>query len=237
MKNYFFLLLLAGFIASCKRSTNNNFNTKESKFLDKNWDRIRIPDGGQVQAVAGDIDDTLLVSTLYNTYLLTNKGTTFTLTSTHLNNTSGLYVNGDTIYALSGDSFDANFEKHFAAIPSYYTLNKGGSWHPTHKPSFYMQNGIVNTKENVTIQLNYHKGADKNGNGDNFVLKTTISKIKNGIKTVLEYPITKEQPINLYLDQKERLYIPTGGYFSEAGVYISPLVVSPAYLYISKEPI
>lgn len=237
MKNFILLLVTIVFVISCKKGETNEETDKEIEFSDKHWDRIRIPDGGQLQAVAGDIDDTLLVTTLYNTYIITDKGTKFSLTTKHLNNTPGLYVNRDTILALSGTSYDPKLDQHYASVPSYYTLDKGVTWYHTSRPSFYMLRGIVKTKKNVTIQLNYHSGADKNGVGNNFVLRTTISKNENGNISLLDHPIKDEQPINLYLDKKERLYIPTGGSFSESGVYMSASIMSPAYLYISKEPV
>lgn len=238
MNKCLFYLLIFLFIASCKKSKTYEDSNSQSTFSDLHWDRILIPEGGQVQAVAGNIDDTLLVSTLYNTYLVTNKGKTITRTSTHLNNTPGFYVVGDTIYALSADSYDERFEKHYASIPSYYTINKGVAWHPAYnKNSLFVLTGEVTTKENITIKLNYHKGSDKNGKGDNFVHRSTISRTENGNITLLDHPIINEQPINLYLDNKERLYILTGGSFSEAGLYISPPARSQAYLYISKKAI
>jgi hypothetical protein len=60
--------------------------------------------------------------------------------------------------------------------------------------------------------------------------------LADGVRSMLDHPIKDEQPINLYLDQKERLYIATGESFSNAGVYMSASISSPAYLYISKEP-
>lgn len=239
MKNQFLLLLLLLGMLSCKKSDKAEEINKETTFLNDKWDRIRIPDGGQVQAVAGSIDDTLVVSTLYNTYLVTKKGTAFTLTSRHLNNTPGLYVIKDTIYALSGSSYDAKFENHYAGLPSYYTVNKGVTWHPaSHKASLYIQTGVVVSETNVMIKLNYHVGADKNGKGSNFVLKTSITtKQENGETFLLDHPVVDEQPINLHLDEKDRLYILTGGSFNEAGVYLSPSISSPAYIYITKDSI
>jgi hypothetical protein len=229
---------MVGFMISCKKDETDEEITKETEFVDKNWNRIRIPDGGQIQAVAGNIDDTLIVTTLYNTFFITNKGTNISLTTTHLNNTPGLYVSRDTIYALSGSSYDVKFQKHYASMPSYYTLDKGATWHSVNfRRPLYILTGVVTTKNNSTIQLNYHSGADKNGIGTNYVLKTTISKNENGNTSLFDHPIKEEQPINLYLDKKERLYIPTGGSFSENGVYMSASIMSPAYLYISKEPV
>jgi hypothetical protein len=225
-------------ITSCEKSESRAEFSEESQFFDKDWDRIRIPDGGQLQAVAGDIEDTLLVSTRYNTYMVTDKGKTFTLTSKHLNNTPGLYVSQDTIYALYGSSYDVRYEKYYSGGANYYTLDKGLNWLPSN-PNRYLRmlNGVVSTKSNAIIQLNYHVGADQKGNGSNFVLRTTISKIENGFTSPFSHPIVDEQPINLYVDKSGRLYIPTGGSFSDTGVYMSASIMSPAYLYISKNPI
>jgi len=238
MKNSPIFLVLLLFLLSCKKSAPVAPVEEEPVFADKNFNRIRVPDGGQIQAVAGDISDTLLVTTLYNTYLITNNGKTFTLTTKHLNNTSGLFVSKDTIYALSGSAYDAKFEKQYASLPSYYTVDKGLTWKPAYdRVGLYMMTGIVTTKNNDTIQLNYHTGPDKNGRGNSYVLKTTISKTSNGFTRSFDHPIKDEQPSNLYIDKEGRLYITTGGYFNAAGVYISSSIKSPAYLYISKLPV
>jgi hypothetical protein len=227
-------------ISACKKNNSVDDIPAEPIFDNENWTRLRIPDGGEIRAVAGSIDDTLLVTTLYNTYMVTNKGNTFTLTTLNLNRTPGLLVAQDTIYALNGDAYDGKFEKHYASLSSYYTLDKGLNWHPTLYKDWNktMLTGVVTNKKNITFQLNYHSGADKNGMGYNWVLPTTISKMdEKGFHSTFEHPIKDEQPINLYLDQMERLYITTGGSFSESGVYIGPSALSPAYVYISKGPI
>ncbi len=181
----------------------------------------------------------LLVTTLYNTYIVTDKGNKFTLTNKNINRTPGLLILQDTIYAFSGDSYDEKFETRYATFPSYYTLNKGLTWYNnvSKKSSTYILLGTVTDKKNITYELNYRKGPDKNGKGKNYVLQTTIAKKENGNTMPFEHPVVNERPINLYLDNEERLYIATGGYFDDAGVYIGPSASSPAYIYISKEPI
>jgi|GEM_PF-3229604 len=238
MKGCYFFLFIGLLITSCEKSETSVELSEESVFINKDWDRIRIPDGGQLQAVAGNIEDTLLVSTLYNTYMVTKNGKTFTLTSKHLNNTPGLYVSQDTIYALFGSSYDVKYEKYYSGGSNYYTVDKGLNWSlANHNRYIRMLNGVVSTKNNASIQLNYHVGADKKGNGSNFVLRTTISKTENGLTLPFAHPVVDEQPINLYVDENGRLYIPTGGSFSDTGVYRSASIMSPAYLYISKKPI
>jgi hypothetical protein len=240
MRRSLHILILFLLISACKKYDAVDDLTVEPVFNHKDWNRIRIPDGGEIYAVAGSIDDTLLVTTLYNTYMVTDKGTTFTITSLNLNRTPGLLVNRDTIFALGRDYYDVKYEKHYASSSSYYTLNKGLTWNNTdYKDSFkIMLNGVVTNKKHITYQLNYHSGPDKNGQGKNWVLPTTISTTDDkGRQLTFEHPIKDEQPINLYLDDKERLYITTGGSFSETGVYIGPSGLSPAYVYITKEPV
>lgn len=232
------LLILILLAAACKK---DGFNEKpeEPGFIDENWLRIKLPDGGEALAVAGNIDDTLLVTTLYNTYMVTENGTKFTRTTTHLNTTPGLLVVKDTIFALNGSSYDASFKKHYASSPSFYTLDKGLSWHPDirNRSSKLMQTGIVTDKKKITYELKYQAGSDQNGQGQNFVLKTGITKTENGQISPFEHPIKDHQPQNLYLDKDDRLYIPTGGSFNYAGVYMGPSALSPAYIYITKQPV
>jgi hypothetical protein len=226
-------------IASCKKSTPSDDGPDKPIFANDDWNRIRIPDGGEALAVAGSIDDTLLVTTLYNTYIVTNSGTRFTVTDKNLNRTPGLLVVQDTIYAFRGDHYDGDYKRHFATFPSYFTLDKGKTWYSNvPKPSYTnILIGKITTKRNVTYEIDLHRGPDKNGSGINYVLQTTITKTENGIKSMFKHPVEAERPINLYLDNKERLYITTGGYFNDAGVYMSPSALSPTYIYVSKNSV
>lgn len=234
------LALLAFIIlaASCKKDGAVENQIEVPAFSDENWMRIELPDGGEALAVAGSIDDTLLVTTMYNTYMVTDNGTKFSLTKQHLNNTPGLLVVKDTIFALNGSTYDEKSGKHYASAASYYTLDKGLTWHGNIRNPFQRRTeiGLVTDKDNVTYKLKYSTGPYEKIPGFTFVLRTGIYKIKDGLESPLEHPIKDHQPKNLYLDNKGRLYIPTGGSFDDAGVYIGASIFSPVYIYISKEP-
>lgn len=241
MNKLFPLIVLVFLVVACKKNSPAVIPpVTEPEFLDKNWSRIRIPDGGEVFAVAGNLDDTLLVTTLYNTYMVTDNGLTFTKSKEIIPTVPGLLTVQDTIFALTGNYYDAKFEKNYSGGSSYYTLDMGLSWNSSDSKDAgkVMRKGIVTTANNVTYQLTYRTGPDKNGKGTNWVLPTEIIKIDSlGNGAAFAHPVKNEQPLNLYLDKKGRLYIPTGGSFSNTGVYIGPSALKPAYIYISKEAV
>jgi hypothetical protein len=239
MKKVLLLLTFMVFAASCKDNNLVDDIPETPEILDKDWDRIRIPDGGTALAVIGSIDDTLLVTTIYHTYVVTDKGNSIIRTKTILNTTPGLTAVQDTIYALSGEGYDPTSKTRFAGFPTRYTLDKGLTWHfLTSKSSVsQVEIGRVTTRNNITYELDYHTGPDRNGKGDSYIHQTTINKIESGVKSVLKHPIRYAQPSNLYLDSKERLYITSGNTIHATGVVIGSPTSAPAYVYVSKVPI
>lgn len=237
-KIYLFLLISISAFA-CKKTSVPATENPESNYNEKDWMRIKIPSGGEALAIAGSITDTLVVTSLYDTYLITKNGRKVTPTLKNLRTIPGLLSVQDTIYALVAQSFDAKYEKHFTAIASYYTLDKGQNWHNISLFGKSMLNGVATSSNRTSFNLQYHAGADLNGNhNSNWVLRTTINKTTaSGSSTKFTPPIENRQPINLHIDQNNRLYITTGGGFSDAGVYMSPSSQNPAYIYISKDPV
>lgn len=207
--------------------------------FDSSWDRIRVPDGGTALAVIGSIDDTLLVTTMYHTYMVTNKGKNVTRSNTKIYTTPGLAAVQDTIYAFAGQGYDQITKTKFAGFPNNYTLDKGLTWHYfTVKPSISQVDiGRVTTRDDVTYELEYHTGPDQNGQGNSYIHQTTINRIVNGVKSPFKHPVKDADPSNLYLDSKERLYITSGDTVHTTGVVIGKPASAPAYVYISKVPI
>ena len=78
----------------------------------------------------------------------------------------------DTIFALSGKGYDPSSKTRFAGFPTRYTLDKGLTWHfLTSKSSVsQVEIGRVTTKNNVTYELDYHTGPDRNGKGSSYIL-------------------------------------------------------------------
>ena len=238
MKKLLLLSALVFILASCKKDQIPN-DQPDDVFNDENWIRLRIPSGGELRGVAGSIDDTLVVTSNYDTYIITENGTKFTKTSRNLNYIPTLFTRRDTIFALVAQGYEPSTKRHFVSTPSYYSTDKGITW------NFAIADykiapvtlGLVKTKNNTTYEINYRSGADKNGNGNNWVLRSTIKRIVNGNAMIFKHPIRNEQANNLYLDKNDRLYIPTGGSFSDSEVYIGASLAAPAYLYVSKQPV
>ncbi len=234
------LLFLLTTVIGCKKKDVTTEATKEEVFNDPNWIQIKVPNAGEINAVAGSIDDTLLITTRTKALFTTNKGTTWQESKNFSGTVPGLLVVKDTIYALIASGSDAKYEKTFASLSQYYTLNKGVSWNNSAYQNLYKstQIGISTSKDGSVFKLNYHTGADKNGKGNSNVLQTIITRTdRSGNPQSFIYP-TKRQPLNLFIDKQDRLYIPTsGGYFTDAGVLYASSVSDPAYIYVSKKAV
>ncbi|RYE22273.1 MAG: hypothetical protein EOP42_24645 [Sphingobacteriaceae bacterium] len=240
MNKFVIFILVLCFATSCSKKEVTKEPLQDQVFNDPNWIQLKIPNAGEVNAVAGSINDTLLVTTRTKALFTSDKGVTWQESKNFNGPTPGLLAVKDTIYALIASASDAKYEKTYASLSQYYTLNTGLSWNNSAYQNLHksMQTGIVTAKDGSTFKLNYHTGSDKSGKGNNYVLQTTISKTDQlGNTQSFTYPI-KRQPLNLFLDKQDRLYIATsGGYFTDAGVLFGPSMFDPAYIYISKNAI
>lgn len=239
MKKLPLLLALLILFISCKKNEPGEEVTKD-EFNDPDWIKLEVPSAGEINAIAGSIDDTLLVTTRTKAYFTVDKGASWQESKHFGGPVPGLLTIQDTIYAFQGYHIDADYKKSYALLPDYYTLDKGLTWKYSTRNyrNMVIQTGIAQTSTNYMFKLNYHKGADKNGNGSNLVLQTTISKIdSNGNEVQFNHPIDR-QPLNLYIDPKDRLYVAcSGGEITETGTIMGASMFAPAYIFITKAPV
>lgn len=239
MNKVFLSIVYLLLFLSCKKTETDRSND-EIKFDDSIWNRISVPNAGEIHAVAGNLDDTLLVTTMTKAYFTVDRGLTWKESKNFNGPVPGLLTIKDTIYALLATSTDETSKKSYAGISSYYTLNRGLTWSLSSYSNRYrsMQTGMAMTSNKYAFRLNYHSGSDINGRGSSYVLRTTISKAdNNGNDISFSHPIDK-QPLNLYIDSKDRLYVAcSGGEITKLGTIIGPSVFDTAYIYVTKGPV
>lgn len=94
------------------------------------WYALRAPDDRAIEAVHGDIDGTLLITTGFKIYQTTDRGRTWRTADYQSN--SGLFgflQVQDTLLVLNtqlGSAFDSTTA--FAAHPSHFSLDQGMTW-------------------------------------------------------------------------------------------------------------
>lgn len=239
MRNIAILICFIFFISCKKKDVVKEVTNPIPVFNDENWIQIKVPDAREIYAIAGNIDDTLVISTLNKTFLYTtDKGLTWQQSGEKIGRPiiPGLLVAKDTVYALIASGVNAKTNRKLAGTSSYYSLDKGITWkfsayENSHKS---MDIGTVTAKNGAVFELNYHYGT---GNNQGYSLRTTISKTVNGAITPFTVPIS-EQPLNLYIDRNDRLYVTTSGKaFDNNGFFIGSSYGDPAYIYISKKAV
>lgn len=95
------------------------------------WYALRAPEGRAIEAVYGDLDSTLVISTQFNIYQTKDRGKTW-LASDYkaMYSVEGFLMRNDTLLALSttATGVGAVPGATYAISPLYCSLNKGATW-------------------------------------------------------------------------------------------------------------
>ena len=225
---------IAFIIASCKKDHKPETIKNQD---DPNWIKLEIANGGEAYAVAGNIDDTLLVTTKAKAYFTTDKGKTWQESKNFNGPVQGLYASKDTVLALlttGGLELEGTLK---ASVAQFYTLDMGKGWnrYTDYKRSLTISKpiGIVQSAQNkVTYQLKYNT-KPASANSISYIHKpTTILKAGD----TLDFPF-KVRIENLYMDSNDRLYVAASGniYNQEKGDFIYNGDNTPAVVYVSRK--
>lgn len=96
------LAILAVLLASCsKKQPEIDGNPV---FDDPNWIRLEISKGKEAHAIFGNLDDTLVVSTLTSVYQTIDKGKTWKEIKANNQPVYGFFAKQDTVFALMANS-------------------------------------------------------------------------------------------------------------------------------------
>jgi hypothetical protein len=221
-------------IVSCKKDKSPVVTNQE----DPNWIKLEIPNGSAAYAVVGNIEDTLLVTTLTKAYFTTDKGKTWQGSKNFNGPIKGLYTNKDTVMSLlltGGLELEGTAK---ASVAEYYTLDMGKSWkryldylraEKISKPI-----GIVQSAQNkVTYELKYNtKPVSANSNA---YTHGPTAILRDGKSLDLPFQVRIE---NLYLDNNDRLYVAASGgvYDKEKDTFIfNQGSNTPAVVYVSRK--
>jgi len=210
-------------------------------FNDPNWTRIEIANGTEAHAVYGNIDDTLMVSTLTDIYETTDKGKTWKKTKVNNQPIYGFLAVKDTIFALqSNGALKDNLR--MATLSQYFSLDKGFTWDWCSKfgiseqryqefATIYLDNQLkIKLKENI-------EPFDKNsGPWSGYVLKSDIEVFKNGTSKIIQVPFDN-QINNIHIDKSGKLYVSAGRaiHDKKTGKYLTAEKSKNAIIYISKK--
>ena len=128
MKHVVILLLLCPLLTSCE---DDETNAPPDQDL-QDWTTLIIPNGREAYAIAGSIDDTLLVTTMMSAYYTTDGGDTWQESPDFQGLVPDVVERNDTVYALrafgslkdyAGPPFLA--DQVYAGLADQYTTNYG----------------------------------------------------------------------------------------------------------------
>lgn len=201
------LLLLS--LSGCKKEIEEDKTPPEYK----DWYAIKSPDTRAIQAVIGDIDGTLVITTGFKIYQTKDRGKTWkTAIYTANHGLFGFLSRQDTLLALTAQ-LGSNSTTAYAASPSFFSLDEGLSWQPyrqwDNEVAFepkVARNRVVTpsgTEYRFEILL-----TPTSPNSSSSYVETVGIKSSNGQS--LQVP-QDHQMMSLYLDSKARLYVAASG--------------------------
>ena len=211
-------------------------------FDDPNWTRIEIANGREAHAVYGNIDDTIMVSTLTEIYQTTDKGKTWLKTRVNNQPIYGFLAVKDTIFALQANSLKNKLNEKLATFSQTFSLDKGFTWDwsakyniPQERSDLY---ATVKLSDQTIIKLKENLEPINGSANSAYVLKSDIEIFRRGFSEILEVPFNN-QLTNLHLDSAGRLYVSATRsiHDKKTGKYVSTEEDQPAIIYISKQNI
>lgn len=229
----FSLLLMS--LGACQRNSEDEV---QPEYAD--WYALRAPDDRAIEAVHGDIDGTLLITTGFKIYQTTDRGRIWRTANYQSN--SGLFgfvQLQDTLLVLNtqrGSAFDSTTA--YAIHASHFSLDQGMTWKP------YMDWRRHSDSE-LTIARNRATSAAGIEYSIDFLLTPLSPQSSNsyvetvGIKTstgkLLSLP-QDHQLKSVYFDASSRLYVTGSAPLCGRNQNFSFCGEQNGMLYVSKKP-
>lgn len=200
------------------------------------WYALRAPDNRAVEAVAGDLDGKLVITTGYAVYQTTDRGKTWQK-GDYQNNLKlvGFASRQDTLISLAGEELGSPSDVAYATSPNYYSLDQGLTWRKYRDWRRY----------NTELRVARNRVAAASGTVYNIdLLLTPITSVSSyietvGIKTTTGRQLTlpnDHQITNLYFDAKSRLYVAASAALCGRRDKFAFCGEQNGVLYVSKQP-
>lgn len=228
MKKYPLILMLL--LAACSADDHDHVVN------DPDWLKLEIPNAREAFAVAGNIDDTLMVTTWTKAYYTIDQGKTWVESYDFQGPVMGLLEKSDTIFSLHGTLFNVDGFK-YAASGRRYTVDYGDSWTYTHRPELQQRIGSVKSSSGIEYFLKENLTPVEEGSNTFTVNPTDImARSAGGEESRIQFPY-KHNILNLYMDMEDRLYIIASGgvYREETNSFLCCSEEMSAIVYVSRQ--
>ena len=204
------------------------------------WYALRAPEGRAIEAVYGDLDETLVISTRFKIYQTKDQGKTW-LTSKYSAHygVEGFVMRNDTLLALTATLGGIGPpDALYATSASYCSVDKGATWLPyrnwTRKVDFdpkVLLNSAT-SPAGIEYSIDVRKTPINPGSTSNYI--ETIG-VKSAAGTQLTLP--KDHTItSIYFDAKSRLYVTASAALCGQRENFAFCGEQNGILYVSKKP-
>jgi hypothetical protein len=237
-----YLLAVALVAAACHRQDENVAPPE-----DPDWIKLTVPfafpTSDEVYALAGDLDQTLLVATKTTVFTTSDKGQTWQKSKNFGGPMPCLLQRQDTILAFNMFGRSTPRGEHEANDAHYYTLDFGKTWESTRslpKAQHYLN--LVQTagrlqSAGVTYFLRGNSVPDASSSGQ-VLLATDLFRTSASGTTAVRLP-AHHYLNNLHLDGQHRLYVAASGLAFDPITQqaIDATFQQQGIVYISRQPL
>lgn len=231
---YAVALLLLSTLGACRKQPAEQ---PAPEYTD--WYALKAPEARAIEAVAGDIDGTLIITTRYNIYRTTDRGKTWAVSQPSDLGIFGFVTHRDTLFTLTGgigslvDSTTA-----YAGNPTHYSADQGRTWQLYH----FKQSTVAFAHTRVPInRVRTPAGADYRIAIEKEPISSSSAYIyTTGIQGPAGLPIKlpQEHQLNsIYLDSKARLYVAASAPLCGRGKNFAFCGEQNGVLYVSEKPL
>lgn len=203
-----FSLLAVGLAAgACQhRATDTPAPTE-----DPDWVKLEIPKGRVANAVYGNLDGTLVVTTYKDAYYTTDKGATWHKAFDFATEKQALVARHDTLIALNKAASDERGHQ-VAVRGEYYSPDLGRTWTGAMSSANYYAFGRLRQRVDsvqaggVAYQFKLNYSAVASNSNAYYSEPSDLIRTGPGGKSTMRLP-AKHVLRNLYLDAQNRLYV------------------------------
>lgn len=229
-------LLLLGTLGACRNQLDEQ---PAPEYAD--WYALKSPEARAIEAVTGDIDGTLIITTRYNIYRTTDRGKTWAVSHPSNLGIFGFVTHNDTLFTLTGgrgsvvDSTTA-----YSVNPTHYSADQGRTWQ-----LYYFKQSTASFAD-VRVPRN----RVRTSSGIDYRIATETVPFSPGSTTAYLYeigiqpnrgpllPLPQEHQIkSIYLDSKGRLYVAASAPLCGQRPDRTFCGEQNGLLYISKKPL
>jgi hypothetical protein len=237
MKNSLLAGLLVLTLGACRKGEND---LAQPEYAD--WYALRAPDARPIEAVYGNIDSTLVITTRYRIYQTTDRGKTWQAGDySAMYGLTGFAARADTLLAFTAStstSFDTTTYVSYAVSPSYASLDKGITWRGYHSPS--RRPGLeprvalnrLKAASGTEYSIAYRLMPTAPNSGSNYI-ETVGIKTSTGRRFALP---NSHQIQSIYFDSQSRLYVAASAKLCGQGKDFAFCGEQNGVLYVSKRP-